>query len=428
MYDLPSLGDSIFPAGFLWGSATAGHQIEGNNIHANWWHKEVTEKWAEPSGSACDHWTRWREDFALLTALGHRAYRLSIEWSRIEPSEGQRDAAALAQYLAMLADLKARGIKVCVTLHHFTHPQWFEEKGGFCRRENLAHFQRHVDFLVPKIAPYVDFWTVINEFNLHRSEWSAAFKETMLRAHVHGYAAIKAQHAAPVSSAHAYVHYQPYRYYDAADRMLTEHLDWEANGFFFHAVRTGALVLPHTDAVTIPGLTGSMDYWAVNYYTRQLIDARVKHGRGARYRHKAIRFINREFYLEEMFPEALIASLERIADKPVYITENGMACDDDRWRVLYLVLHLNALREALDRGVDVRGYLHWSLMDNYEWGSFVPRFGLVDVDRKTMARTPKPSAAFYREVIAANGVTQAMLRTYLGDWPQLTTYPQHQHT
>jgi beta-glucosidase len=422
MFDLHTLPDSIFPDGFVWGSSTAGHQIEGNNTHSNWWHKEVTEKWDEPSGIACDHWNRWKEDFDLLISLGHRAYRMSVEWSRVEPEEGVRDERALAQYLEMLSYLKERGVKICVTLHHFTHPQWFEEKGAFTKVENLPHFQRHVDFIVPKLAPYVDFWNVINEFNLHRSEYAAPFKESMLRAHAHAYRVIKSHSEAPVSTAHAFVHYQPRRYYDAADRMLTDYMDWEGNEFFFHAIRTGELVLPFADAVTIPELKGAMDFWSVNYYTRHMIDARLKNVRGERYRHKSIRFIDRAFYLEEMFPEALVSSLERITDLPIYITENGMACDDDRWRILYMALHFNALREAIDRGADVRGFFHWSLLDNYEWGSFVPRFGLVSVDRETMQRTPKPSAAFFREVIEANGVTQALIRKHIPDWPEMAAY------
>jgi beta-glucosidase len=126
------------------------------------------------------------------------------------------------------------------------------------------------------------------------------------------------------------------------------------------------------------------------------------------------------FYLEEMYPEGLISNLERLTDYPVYITENGCAADDDRFRIVYLALHLSALREALDRGVDVRGYFHWSLMDNYEWTSFIPRFGLVGVDRHTFARTPKPSASFYRKVIRDNGFSGETVRRYLDALPTLS--------
>jgi len=129
--------------------------------------------------------------------------------------------------------------------------------------------------------------------------------------------------------------------------------------------------------------------------------------------------IQEDFILEEMFPEGLIASLERLKDLPVYITENGLCCDDDRFRIVHLALHLCALREAIDRGTDVRGYFHWSLMDNYEWGSFVPRFGLVHVDFETFKRTPKPSAFFYRDIIRSNGFGPRTTKQYLTQLPTL---------
>ena len=129
------------------------------------------------------------------------------------------------------------------------------------------------------------------------------------------------------------------------------------------------------------------------------------------------------FYLEEMYPEGLIANLERLRDYPVYITENGVAADDDRFRIIYLALHLTALKEALERGVDVRGYFHWSLLDNYEWTSFIPRFGLVAVDFTTFQRTPKPSALFFRDIIAKNGFSGATVRKYLPHLPSLSPPP-----
>lgn len=129
--------------------------------------------------------------------------------------------------------------------------------------------------------------------------------------------------------------------------------------------------------------------------------------------------IDKDFYLEEMYPEGMTAMLERFRDKPVYITENGCSCNDDRFRIVYLALYLSAVHDAVRRGMDVRGYLYWSLMDNYEWSSFLPRFGLVDVDFKTFERTPKPSAAFYREIIENNGFSQQILRKYLHELPML---------
>ncbi len=152
-----------------------------------------------------------------------------------------------------------------------------------------------------------------------------------------------------------------------------------------------------------------------------MVDARKKALNGKRFAHKTPKMIKQDFYPEEFFPEGLTAFCERLRDLPVYITENGCSCDDDRFRIVSIALHLSALKDAIDRGVDVRGYFHWSHLDNYEWGSFVPRFGLVDVDFKTFKRTPKASAFFYRDIIQNNGMHSAMMRKHLKELPCLSS-------
>jgi beta-glucosidase len=198
---------------------------------------------------------------------------------------------------------------------------------------------------------------------------------------------------------------------------MTDYVDLVTNEFFFHAVRTGELVFPYLDAEDAPEVKGTADFWAVNYYTRHIVDARRARLEGPRFKHKELKLIPMDFYLEEMYPEGLVANVERLADRPVYITENGCAATDDRFRIVYLALTLSALHEAIDRGVDVRGYFYWSLMDNYEWGSFVPRFGLVTVDFETFQRSPKPSALFYRDIIRQNGFDGHTVHRYLNELP-----------
>ena len=421
MYDIFSLPAMKFPAGFIWGSATAGHQVEGDNVRSNWWELERLGKVGTKSGKACNHYELYREDVQLLKTLGHRAYRMSIEWSRLEPSEGRFDDGALDHYVDLLKLLKSAGIQTYVTLHHFTHPQWFEEKGGFMKLDNMPCFERYINHAVPAIAQYVDYWNVINEFNLGSSEERIVFKLNMLRYHARGYHLIRNFSKAPVSSAHAFIHYFPYRFNDELDRTMTRLQDWRDNEFFFHAVRTGEVAFPFRDAVKIPELKGTADFWAVNYYTRHMVDGRLARLEGERFDHKRLKMIPMNFYLEEMYPEGLIANIERLADRPVHITENGCSCDDDRFRIVYIALHLSALHEAISRGADVRAYLYWSLMDNYEWGSFVPRFGLVNVDFETFARAPKPSAAFYREIIENNGLNPEIVRKHLKELPTLAS-------
>lgn len=194
---------------------------------------------------------------------------MSIEWSRIEPVEGQWDVTAVNHYVDLLARLNQRGIRVFVTLHHFTHPYWFEQQGGFRERENLRYFERYLEYLLPKISAHVSGWIVINEFNLwgglSPTPETGAFKFNMLRFHALGYHLIKRYSSAPVSSAHAFIHWFPRRYHDTLDRRMTDFVDYITNEFFFHALRTGELVYPTMDGQNDPDVKGTMDYWAVNY-------------------------------------------------------------------------------------------------------------------------------------------------------------------
>jgi len=424
MLNLHNYPQISFPKGFLWGTATAGHQIEGGNIHSDNWHSEVENKYKEPSGKACDHWRLYREDIDMMKELGHAAYRLSLNWARLEPEEGTHDEAALAQYIDMLSRLKERGIKTFVTISHGGNPQWFAARGGFGKRENVALFERHIRWLVPKIKDLVDFWMVLNEFNIAGGDSVAAapYRANCLVAHARGYRIIKEFCTAPVSSAHALRHCHPSNPFDRFDRQFSELDDWLCNEFFFHAIRTGEIVLPYQDGEFIPELKDSVDYWAMNYYCRRIISARRKGIDGDWYTATHLKMTDMNFYLEEFYPEGLTAGLLRLKDKPVYITENGVSADDDRWRIIKLCQDLAALHDAMKQGVDLRGYLHWSLMDNYEWSSFVPRFGLVEVDFKTFKRTPKPSAHFFKEVIERNGFDSALIMKYLPELPTLKLY------
>lgn len=436
MYDVFSLPPISFPENFLWGSSTAGHQIEGDNIYSQNWANEQSPEFFKddperkikaPSGKACDHYRLYREDVELIAELGHQGYRMSIEWCRIEPEEGRWDQEAVTHYVDLLERLVHNGIQVFVTLHHFTQPLWLDRLGGLGNRENHRFFERYLAFLLPKISAYVSGWNVINEFNLWGGLAAGAamapLKYMMIRVHALGYHIIKQYSNAPVSSAHAFIHWFPRRFHDDLDRRMTDYADFITNEFFFHALRTGELVYPNADAEYAPEVKGAIDFWAVNYYTRHMVDARLAGLEGPRFQHKQLHMIPMPFYLEEMYPEGLIANLERLKDYPVYITENGCSCDDDRFRIVYLALHLSALHEAMERGVDVRGYFYWSLMDNYEWTTFISRFGLVAVDRTTFVRTPKPSASFYRELIGKKGFSGESLRKYLHELPTLQPSP-----
>ena len=415
MFDIFSLPDIKLPEGFLLGAGYAGHQVEGDNVNSQWWVREQEGLYEEVSGKACNSYELWEEDVSLCIQNKLQAFRMSVEWSRIEPEEGRFSEEALEHYVGLFASLKEKGIKVFATLVHFTVPYWFNKQGSFKKLENLKYFERYLEYAVPRLAPYVDFWNILNEFNLN----DADFKLGSLRFHALGYHVVKKYSTAPVSSAHALVQYVPTRCSDRWDRAMTEYNDLCNNEFFFHAIRTGEILYPKRDGAYDELVKGAADFWSVNTYVRDMVDARAASLKGKRYDFSRMKMIDKDFYLEEFDPECVVANLTRLTDKPVYITENGLSCNDDRLRIVFISEYLAAVAEAIRLGADVRGYLYWSLLDNYEWGSFKPRFGLYSVDRETFEREAKPSAAFYREIIENNGVTQESIRKYLSEIPSV---------
>lgn len=414
MLDVFSIKDFTFPKDFFWGSGYAGHQVEGNNVHSHKWVMETQGNWPEKSGLACNSYELYEKDFDIAQSLSHQAFRTSVEWSRIEPHEGEFCQEAADHYVKMFASLKARGMKVFCTLVHMSFPDWFHKLDSFNKLENVKYFLRYVEYIVPKIAPYVDYWNVLNEHNLVPK---LDYRLNSVIFHAKAYHVIKKYSNAPVSSAHALVYYQPYRPHDKWDQMMANYYDMQHHEFFFHAIRTGELVFPFRDVVYDKDIKNSCDFWSINSYVRSLCDARKKTGMGANYEFADRHFIDIDFYLQEFNPECIIANLSRLTDKPVIITENGMCCTDDRQRIVWLTLYLCALSESIRMGIDVKGYLYWSLLDNYEWWSYAPTFGLCKCDLETFERTPKPSAYFYQEIIKNNGFNQDILRKFLNEIP-----------
>ena len=415
MFDIFSLPEVKMPDGFLWGAGYAGHQVEGNNVHSQRYAWEEEGRYEEKSGMACNSYELWERDVEIAQECGLQAFRTSVEWSRIEPKEGEFHKEALDHYVRFFASLKEKGIRVFATTVHFTVPMWFEEKGGFADLNNLKYFERYLEYAVPALAPYVDFWNVINEFNLR----AANFKLGSLRYHALGYHIIKKYSDSPVSSAHALVQYVPKRPRDRFDQVMADYNDICNHEFFFHAIRTGEILYPGKDGDFCADLKGAADFWSVNTYVRDVVDARLANTRGVRYDFTRMKMIDKDFYLEEFNPECILANLGRLHDKPIYITENGVACKDDRFRIVFLGEYLSAIRQAMDFGADVRGYLYWSMLDNFEWGSYKPTFGLYGVDFETFERTKKPSADFYREIIENNGVNAELIKKYLKEMPSL---------
>jgi beta-glucosidase len=386
---------SAFPDGFLWGTATAAHQVEGGNWNNDWWawEHQPGSGCAEPSGDACDHWHRWPEDVSMLAGLGFGAYRFSLEWSRIEPEEGEFSRAALDHYRRMCAGCWEAGLEPVVTFHHFTTPRWVAARGGWADPATAERFARFCERAARHLGDLVGRACTINEPNIvaHHGYLSGVFppgeRDPDLRrrvagvfadAHGRAVAAIKAGPGdPPVGLTLAMSDWQTVAGGEARRDALRE----EDEQVFLEAARDD-------------------DFIGVQTYTRRRIgpDGMLDPEAG----------VPRTIMGYEFWPQALGATIRRAAEVtgvPVLVTENGVATADDAERIEYIRRALAAVLGCLADGVDVRGYLYWSALDNFEWShGYGPTFGLVAVDRATQVRTPKPSAAWLGGVARANAL------------------------
>lgn len=394
---------------FLWGTAVSGHQVEGENTASDWWDHEVKGRLPHRSGRACDFWNRWPADFDLIEAWGHNCFRLGIEWARLEPEPGRFDATALDRYVEMVRDLQSRGIEPMVTLHHFVVPLWFADRGGFERPKNVSCFASFVERVVPALAPHVRWWITINEPMVYALQgyilgiWPPWKKDTRLAlgvignlmdAHARAYAVIHRHRPdAMVSFAKHMRDMQPFRGWHPGDRAAARIQDYLSNGAIFKSLQTGRFL-----GRRIPGLRQSWDYVALNYYSRNRVrftgDPALGFGAEVPPASLGAEVSSLGW---ELYPEGLYRLLGRLARyrRPVVVTENGIAArdDDDEQRVRYIRTHVEAVERAIRDGVPVRGYLYWTLMDNFEWAEgFTARFGLVETDFATLERRPRPSA------------------------------------
>jgi beta-glucosidase len=396
--------DSRFPDGFLWGAATAAHQIEGNNVHSDWWESEQRGLLPHQSGTACDSWSCWQDDVGLLKAIGLNAYRLSVEWARIEPEPGRFDQQALDTYKHQMESLKEAGIEPMVTLHHFTNPKWLANQGGWRDPDVVRRLANYADRVGRELSPWVRWWITINEPSIlalksylegswppHRPndlKGATRLLRHAARGHIAARQALKAQRQdAMVSMAYAIWPLEPLRSWNPVDRAMAFLGDWLWQG----------RVLRRTNH--------ALDWVGVNYYTRirvgwppQRSDALADpHGGAGDFTD----------FGWEIYPRGLYNVLRRAGSygKPVVITENGISDADDDQRAAYIVAHLREILNAIRDGVDVRGYMHWTLLDNFEWAEgFGQQFGLATRDRQL-----RPSARVYGDIARDNAVSDDVL-------------------
>ncbi|MFF5287459.1 glycoside hydrolase family 1 protein [Streptomyces sp. NPDC013171] len=393
---------------FLWGAATSPHQIEGNNVNSDWWVMENVpgSPLPERSGDAVDSYHRYPEDMRLLAGAGLNAYRFGFEWARIEPADGEFSRAGLDHYRRMVDTALDLGLTPVVTLQHFTLPRWFAESGGWLAPDAADRFARYIEFVAPALRD-VGWVCTINEPNMlgvfasvREAAMAALAADTGQAATELGGLMADIRPDAAVAEALATVHrravevvrgttdakagwtvaQQSFETTPGNEEVFRRvHRDWE--GFYLEAARDD-------------------DFVGVQAYTSQPVDA---NGPVPHPEHPGNTLTGWAYR-----PDALGISLRRAWEEaggvPLLVTENGIATADDSRRIAYTGEALRHLQDAVDEGIDVRGYLHWSALDNYEWGRYAPTFGLIAVDRETFVRTPKPSLAWLGACARRNGL------------------------
>lgn len=405
-----------FPDDFLWGVATAAHQVEGGNVNSDWWRwEQIPGKISDGSvsGLACDHYHRYAQDLDLAAGLKNNVHRLSIEWCRIEPKEGEWSDPEIAHYRKVLEAVRARGMKVMLTIWHFSLPAWFADKGGWEHPHAVKLYVRYVRKVAMELGELVDWWNTMNEPNVYVSQcylsggWppqkKGAFRSqivafTLARAHREAYRALKGLYPeTPVGVAQNVLSIEAYRPHSLKDYVGARIIDWWWNHLFYSITK------------------GTHDFLGLNYYFH--------------YRLKRFGWPPTAFFAEvrrerrdtsdvgwELNPQGIFRVLKDFESYklPIIITENGLPSSNDDRRKRYLVAVIKEVWHAIESGVDVRGYFFWSLLDNWEWEKgFAAKFGLVEVDFDTQARTPRGSYSVYKAICEANGIPHEMLR-YIG--------------
>ena len=404
------------------------------NVHNDFWAWEQAGNHTADgtvSGLACDWWNRAEEDFDRAADLGLTALRLSVEWSRVEPEPGRWDAAALGRYREMLKALRQRGLAPMVTLHHFTNPRWLSERGGWLVPEVVPAFARYAAYVASVLGDLCDTWSTLNEPGIYAAfayilgRWPGEtgvlpfirVTRNQLRAHAAAYRAVKALQ--PHARVGLVQHFAGFEAADPAsrgDRLVAAVRDSTLNWGLIEAVMTGRLKPPYGLGFRRhPGARNSSDYIGVNYYGRHPLAFDSTAPRTFFTRAGEVR-PNRAwpapFQDREVDPGGLERFLLRLARyrKPLYVTENGMADAEDGVRPEFILTHLAALHRALQKGADVRGYYHWTLVDNYEWAEgWTTRFGLFALDPRTQVRTARPSARLFGEIARGNAITEDLV-------------------
>jgi beta-glucosidase len=423
-----------FPHGFLWGCGTAAHQVEGSNSNNTWsaWEQQSGRIFnGDKAGLACDWWGgRWKEDFDRAKQSGQNSHRLSLEWSRIQPTPDIWSEDAIDYYRQILRGAVQRGLTPMITLHHFTDPLWFAEKGGWESPDSHRLFEHYVYKVVEALKEYTCDWVTINEPNVYtfsgyvegtfppgKTDLSAAGRvlTNLLRGHAAAYHTIHAlQPEAKVGIATNYRSVKPLRKNFPPDRWMTQLAHNAFNCSFNHALRDGILHF-FGRSVHIPEAVGTQDYIGINYYTRDLISFTLS---------------PHDFFIHRQFPSGTLRSTNdfianvpdgmfealrwaRQFNLPIIITENGVEDSHDSLRPEYLVDHIRQVWRAVNFNWYVKGYFYWSLVDNFEWErGWSQSFGLWGLDTTTQRRIHRPSVDLFAAICKQNGLSSETVATF----------------
>lgn len=424
-----------FPAGFLWGTATASHQVEGGNTNNNWYQWETMGgkiKEGHTSGLACNWWGgKWKDDLDRAAETYQNSHRLSIEWSRVQPSPDRWDEDALEYYRQIIRGMRERKLEPMVTLHHFTDPIWVGEICGWETDAILPYFERYVKKVVEALKDYVTLWVTINEPNVYiwggymgggfppgknNMNLGLQVMAVMLRGHAAAYRAIHTiQPEARVGFALNYRDLQPARPGFPPDGWMAGLQSKIYNETFVGALKTGKL-----DAVfkkiSIPEAAGTQDFLGINYYTCDLVKFDLTAGKdmfGRRSTPPGAEMSETGFIAN--VPKGIFRALHwgKQFGVPMIVTENGVEDSDDHMRPQYLVEHLEQVWRAANYNYRVEGYFHWSLVDNFEWErGWTQRFGLWGLDRDTQARIRRPSVDLFAAICKENGLSREMVERW----------------
>lgn len=390
-----------FPKGFIWGVSTSAYQVEGG-ISNDWsrWEKpqaEIKNSNNFVCGPACDSYNRYEEDLILVKNLNCGAYRVGIEWARLEPEEGKFSQTEIEHYRKVLLAFRAKGIKSVVTLWHWTSPAWLADLGGWSNPKAIKYFLRYTEMVIKELGDLVDYWVTINEPMVYLSngyivgKWPPGKKSffeawktynNLVKAHRLSFEAIHKNYPeAKVGLTMLVNYFEPAHKWNLMEIIFAKLASHCWNDRF------------------IKKLNGNYDFLGMDYYFHDRI---IWYPPFKKNLNKEVTDMGWEIY-----PQGIYQVLKNYSKfkKPLFIMENGLADQSDKKRGRFIIEHLSYVHRALEDGVDVRGYFHWSLLDNFEWSEgFEPKFGLYSVDRKTFARAPRPSAKIYAEICKNNVV------------------------